>query len=261
MREIDRTSSTPIWYQVLQDLKQQINTGKLPPGTKLPSEKDLADRYDISRVTLRHSLGALAEDGFIKRVHGDGTYVTQKHLPVQQELALTVPWRTRLEEEGRRVDAIVTRNDSTPAIPSEVAAMCTQTVHETELAGPFIIVERVQLIDGYPVGISQSWIPGKRVPGLTSDHPLIEGSLSRKLRENFQLASHTIDNLLSIQLTTVYETELLQCDPDEPLFTVVAVTRDKDDKLIQLSRTVWLSSRVRFRQVRKSSNDNLLLGP
>lgn len=61
--------------KVYLGLKQDILSGRLPSGGKLPRETDLARELGVGRITLRASLDRLENDGFIRRIHGKGTFV------------------------------------------------------------------------------------------------------------------------------------------------------------------------------------------
>ena len=68
---------TPIWLQVVTLLKQQIVTGQLAPGEKLPGGRDLALRYEINPNTAARVYQALERDGVCQTRRGMGTYVTE----------------------------------------------------------------------------------------------------------------------------------------------------------------------------------------
>ncbi|MGH2765268.1 MAG: GntR family transcriptional regulator [Actinomycetota bacterium] len=63
---------------VREELVQRIERGEWQPRERLPSEPDLAARLGVSRATLREALRSLAEDGFVTRVQGSGTFVTHR---------------------------------------------------------------------------------------------------------------------------------------------------------------------------------------
>lgn len=69
----------PLYIQIKQYLLDQINVGKVKPGEKLPSEKELTDLFNVSRITVRNALAELQSEGIITRVSGKGTFVS--HLP------------------------------------------------------------------------------------------------------------------------------------------------------------------------------------
>lgn len=77
MIQINRTSILPLYYQLAQNLRKQIHSGELPPGSCLPSERDLMVEYRLSRNTVRHAMEVLDHEGLIVRDHGHGTFVSQ----------------------------------------------------------------------------------------------------------------------------------------------------------------------------------------
>lgn len=66
---------SPRHHDIADDLRQQITTGHMVPGERLPSEVDLADRYKVSTVTLRRALAVLQGDGLVEKIHGKGNFV------------------------------------------------------------------------------------------------------------------------------------------------------------------------------------------
>jgi GntR family transcriptional regulator len=77
---LDRTSFVPLYYQLQEVLKEQIESGVWAPGEALPSEPELARRFGISRVVVRQALAILQDDRQIDRVKGRGTFVAQPKL-------------------------------------------------------------------------------------------------------------------------------------------------------------------------------------
>lgn len=68
-------ASIPLYRAIYNDLIQKINTGFYKKGDKLPSEKELADEYNVSRITSKKALEMLADEGLIIRVPGRGSFV------------------------------------------------------------------------------------------------------------------------------------------------------------------------------------------
>ena len=71
-----RDLHTPLYHQLRQLLREQIQRGELRDGQQLPREEDLAKRLGISRVTVRLALAELAEEGLLVRQRGRGTRIT-----------------------------------------------------------------------------------------------------------------------------------------------------------------------------------------
>ncbi|WP_433916768.1 GntR family transcriptional regulator [Streptomyces sp. NBC_01744] len=61
-------------HGIADDLRQQISTGGIQPSERLPSEADLADRYEVSTVTLRRALAVLQSEGLVEKIHGKGNF-------------------------------------------------------------------------------------------------------------------------------------------------------------------------------------------
>lgn len=72
-----RKGGIPLYYQIMRNLKEQIVSGKLGPGDRLPSEAEHTRRFGVSRVVIRQALRILEEQGLIVRVKGNGTFVSE----------------------------------------------------------------------------------------------------------------------------------------------------------------------------------------
>lgn len=72
---IDHDGPDLLWRQVADDIRASIESGELPPGAKLPSEHDLADIYQVARVTIRAAIQHLRDSGLVTVTLGRGTYV------------------------------------------------------------------------------------------------------------------------------------------------------------------------------------------
>src|SRR5699024_8834678 len=75
---LDTASATPLFQQLAEELRQAIRTGEYPAGSQLPTEHQLCDRYQVSRVTVRKALEELSQRGEVIRRPGKGTFVANK---------------------------------------------------------------------------------------------------------------------------------------------------------------------------------------
>jgi GntR family transcriptional regulator len=72
---IDPASPTPLYHQIFALLRERIYDGHFPGGSFLPSEQELSDTFDVSRITAKRALDELAADGLAVREQGRGTRV------------------------------------------------------------------------------------------------------------------------------------------------------------------------------------------
>lgn len=71
---MDNLSGKMKYYILMEDIKEEIRSGRIKPGEKLPSENQLTNQYKVSRHTVRKALSILANEGFIVTEQGKGTF-------------------------------------------------------------------------------------------------------------------------------------------------------------------------------------------
>ena len=76
---VDRGSMEPFYAQLARLMRERIASGEWPPGTRLPSEPDLASQYEVNRDTVRHAIRELVAEGTLRVVRGKGTFVLGKN--------------------------------------------------------------------------------------------------------------------------------------------------------------------------------------
>src|SRR5262249_58392341 len=74
----------PLYHQVYLRLRDALNAGEWQPGDRMPGERELAQRFDCSVITVRQALGALGRERRLRRMRGRGTFVTDP--PVERDL-------------------------------------------------------------------------------------------------------------------------------------------------------------------------------
>lgn len=77
---IDKNSVIPIYYQLAKILEGQIRRGELKPGEALPTEMEITNRYEISRMTVRRAISELVSAGMVYAQQGKGTFVASPKL-------------------------------------------------------------------------------------------------------------------------------------------------------------------------------------
>ena len=78
--ELNNTIAKPLYKQLEDQLKEEIDTGKRKAGSRLPTENELSTTYNVSRVTVRKALAGLSELGYLDRKSGKGTFVAEKRI-------------------------------------------------------------------------------------------------------------------------------------------------------------------------------------
>ena len=86
MRKVNKKSVEPIYRQVINHIKSDMEKGVLTPGLQLPPEPELAELYGVSRITIRKVLTQLSNEGLVSRRKGKGTFVSK---PRKEESSLS----------------------------------------------------------------------------------------------------------------------------------------------------------------------------
>ncbi len=74
---INRDASLPIYQQIAEQIKTYISNGRLPPGSRLPTVRQMAKNVGVTRLTVQNAYGELQADGWVESTVGRGTYVSQ----------------------------------------------------------------------------------------------------------------------------------------------------------------------------------------
>lgn len=236
-----RRSSVARWGQIARELRRQIEQRDLAPGERLPSENEIAGEFGVSRITIRQALASLADDGYVHRRHGTGTFVSESFRLVQLDLAIAQPWRDRVPEQSASSKELPSDRRSDP--PANLLA--DLGVDKENVGSRYF--RRVQIVGGSPVGLTESWLAPQVARGI-EDAPLIEGSLSRTLEENYGVQRAVVHSYMNAESASADLAEALDCYLDAALIVVGELAIDANGAVISCSRTRWLGSRVRFHQ-------------
>lgn len=133
---LNRDGGPPLYEQLAATFRQKIEAAEWPPGSQLPSERELCELFDVSRITVRHSIGIAEQAGLLQRIHGVGTFVTQPTM--KQELDKLHSFEQTLAQRGLVATteihaATVTVSDL--ALSSILALGATATVTNLQLIG------------------------------------------------------------------------------------------------------------------------------
>ena len=95
---LDRKGSVPLYEQIKNIIEQQIKNGELKEGEKIPSERELCEIYDVSRITVRQAIALAENEGLLYRSQGMGTFVAKPK--IKQELTRVNTFETSLAQHG-----------------------------------------------------------------------------------------------------------------------------------------------------------------
>lgn len=96
-------SGAPLYLQLRKSIEDAVNRGVIGPGDALPSERDIATKADISRVTVRKAVQDLVKGGILVQRHGSGTFVAPRMERVEQSLSRLTSFTEDMARRGMAV--------------------------------------------------------------------------------------------------------------------------------------------------------------
>ncbi|MBW5447847.1 GntR family transcriptional regulator [Cohnella sp. CFH 77786] len=84
-------SKTPLYKQIQQSIRDGILSGELRPKDRVPSEQELMEAYNVSKITVKNALAALADEGIVIRIQGKGTFVADRPFEAVPAAAAALP--------------------------------------------------------------------------------------------------------------------------------------------------------------------------
>jgi len=156
--EIDPGSPLPLYAQLESILASEIAGGRLPPGSQLPNEDELVERYGVSRTTVRQTVQNLVRRGLVEIRRGKGTFVLQPK--ITQELTELSGFVEDMQALGRDASAQLLDKQIVPASESVARALAIT-------AGASVVrIQRVRLADNSPLSFDETYLPkeiGERI--------------------------------------------------------------------------------------------------
>jgi len=98
MSELDFNSSKAIYKQLMEIFTDKINAGEWPAKSRILSEKEICEKYGVSRITVRKTIDELVKAGYVEKVQGKGTFVKEKVF--EQKLNRLYTFRDELSKKG-----------------------------------------------------------------------------------------------------------------------------------------------------------------
>jgi GntR family transcriptional regulator len=144
----------PKYLQIYASLEDRISSGRWPAGSALPSQRELADEFGVSLMTLRQALQLLVDDGLVATRRGRGSYVAERYA---YDVGHLRSFASDLTAQGAELSTRVLATETvTP--PEAVGA---------RLGGPETVLRlrRLRLVGGRPLIVQTSYLPPEFLPG------------------------------------------------------------------------------------------------
>jgi GntR family transcriptional regulator len=237
MMETVASGPLPRYYQLKEIIRERIRSGEWTPGSLIPSERELCERYGISRMTARQSIIELVNEGLLYREQGKGTYVGQPKIP-QQLLRLTgctEDMRARQQSPGAKVL-------TAEMWPADEAAAERLRIR---VGQPVYRLRRLRLADSEPLALETSCISFMGCERLL-DNDFGRDSLYQLLEETYDVPPLEAEQELEADVAGEEEARLLEVAIGSPVLRTVRVTTTRRSQPVEYATSVYRGDKYRF---------------
>ncbi len=226
----------PVYIQIHNRIKKEIEEGKWAVGARIPSERKLADEFDVSRMTLRQAIQTLVDEGILQRQVGSGTYVASSK--VQEKMSGTTSFTELTENQGKRPSSkTVSYHLADPSL-SEIEKL---QLHEGD---EVLRMERIRYADNQPICFEVATIPSSLVENL--DKQDITSSLYKALEEKAGLKLGKASQTVSAMLASERIATLLNVKRGSAILRLRQITTLDDGLPFEYVRSQYVGERFEF---------------
>lgn len=211
--------------------------GALEPGAPLPSERELAERYGVARMTVRTEIDRLVAEGLAYRLQGRGTFVAEPR--VTQAVALS-SFSEDMRARGHEPGSTVLGRDVVSANGSVAGRL------ELPAGARVVRVHRVRTADGEPMAVEEAFLPADRFEGLEGAD-LARGSLFELLEARYGVTMAAADQRVVAVAVGAQDAALLGVESGAPGLLFHTVAREAGGRPVFYAWSLYRGDRYEVR--------------
>lgn len=237
MMKLNNSSLKPLYIQVMDAIKKNINDGSYAIGAQLPAEPELCEMFGVSRITTRRAIMEMVEEGILQKLHGKGTFVTNNKL--KRELIAVNGFTDFLLESGKNPQTRILSKKVIKASKRQSEALAV------DRDAPLYEFIRLHLVGDEPIHLENSYYSLEKFPDL-DQHVQESTSTYRILKEVYGIQAVRNIKSLNVSSPTTEEASLLNCTQDTPLFDLEKIAYDQDGIPIHYTVSLLPTNKVSF---------------
>lgn len=235
--KLNSASQIPLYHQLKQIIIEDIESGKYEVGEQLPTEIELCENYNVSRITVRRAISDLVKEKVLYRKQGKGTFVSEHK--IIRELVSMGSFSDITIQSGKKPSTQILSNQTIK--PDKKL----REIFKIKPDNDVLELKRLLSIDRTPFIIETSYYPVGRFPDL--EHYINSNNSTYKiLREHYNIDIMKAEKTIDVRLTNQEESKIFDCDPNSIMYLVNKIAYDTNDEAIHVSSSLFLASKVTF---------------
>lgn len=231
---------SPLYQQIKALLLQSLDQGEWKPGEAIPSEVDLAARFQVSQGTVRKAIDELAAENLLLRRQGKGTFVATHHeAKVRFRFLRLAPDNPEapVTSGSRILDCRRVRS------PADIAALL-----QLRTGDIVVNLRRVLSFENVPTILDDIWLPGTVFKGLSaSTLARNKGPLYAFFESVYGVSMVRAEEKIKAVSATSEQAGLLQVDVNAPLLQVERVSFTYGDRPMEVRRGLYVTDRFHYK--------------
>ncbi|MDA0265948.1 MAG: phosphonate metabolism transcriptional regulator PhnF [Cyanobacteria bacterium] len=225
----------PLYLQIADELRQNIQESVFKVGDRLPPETELSDRFGVNRHTLRRAIEVLRQEGIVGIERGRGTFVMAA--PLALPIGKRVRYNEALKAQAFQPHWQVLRVVEINADPKLAKRL------EIALGDPVVLFERLSQVDDVPICLASSHFPSQRFPDLVS-HCETYRSVSQLLSQEYGCDHIRRSTRLSARSARSQDARLLRMSATTPILLSESINVDQAGRVVEYGVTRFRGDRM-----------------
>jgi GntR family transcriptional regulator len=244
---IKHESPIPLYIQIKDFIRHNIESGEFAGHTRLPSERKLAQQFDVSRLTVTKALKELELEGLIYAQVGKGTYVTPS-AKIDQKLetlsSFTQEMHARRKKVSNRVLSAVIES------ASDEAAIALKILPGEDIFS----LRRIRIADEQAIALEHSHIPHRLCPSILQSHDFERESLYQVLEDVYGLQLTTAYQTVEARLASPDEARALDIEVKAAVLGFTRVTYNHDNQPVEFVLSTYPGERYKLHTILKPTS-------
>lgn len=228
-------ANLPLYLQLQETLKDEIQNGRLKPGDQLPPERELSEQFQISRMTVRQALNQLVTDGMLHRIQGKGTFVARPK--IAQNLGQLSSFTEDMLGRGMRPGARVVEKEIIHA--DHRLAEIFKLKDDMRL----IKIRRLRTADEEPIALETTHLPFGFADILTKD---LSGSLYTLLSNEYGITLCKARQSIEAGEARTLEAGLLKIPEKVPVLIIERTSANLQGDVIEYVNSCYRADKYKF---------------
>jgi GntR family transcriptional regulator len=230
----------PVYYQIKQTLKGWIVNGEFKPGDRIPSENELADKFHVSRLTVRQAISQLVQEGFLNSRRGEGTFVTNNENLIN---SFSLEFSGFMDDLFYQVSKIKTQSARLGRMAA--SKLVREKLELDDDEKEVIQIKRIRLLRDKVFSYTINYLPmdiGRRI----TEKDLLKKPLLKIMEQDLNIEFTEASQIIEASFADQEVAEQLGISPGSPILYLERVMYTKDKRPVEFVQSSHPGDRYKY---------------